>query len=113
MFKENHSVEHRKAEAEKIRTKHPDRVPVIVERVPSSQVCDIDKRKYLVPSDISAAQLMWIVRKRIQLPPEKALFLFVDTMMPQSSMTVGEMYSKHADEDGFLYIAYSGENTFG
>ena len=26
---------------------------------------------------------------------------------------MGELYSQHKDQDGFLYIAYSGENTFG
>ena len=30
-----------------------------------------------------------------------------------SSATMGSIYDEHKDEDGFLYIAYSGENTFG
>ncbi|KAH0504535.1 Gamma-aminobutyric acid receptor-associated protein-like 2 [Microtus ochrogaster] len=64
-------------ESAKIRAKYPDRVPVIVEKVSGSQIVDIDKRKYLVPSDITVAQFMWIIRKRIQLPSEKAIFLFV------------------------------------
>lgn len=57
---------------------------VIVEKVSGSQIVDIDKRKYLVPSDITVAQFMWIIRKRIQLPSEKAIFLFVDKTVPQS-----------------------------
>ncbi|XP_065516837.1 gamma-aminobutyric acid receptor-associated protein-like 2 [Lathamus discolor] len=86
---------------------------VIVEKVSGSQIVDIDKRKYLVPSDITVAQFMWIIRKRIQLPSEKAIFLFVDKTVPQSSLTMGQLYEKEKDEDGFLYVAYSGENTFG
>ncbi|PWA24746.1 hypothetical protein CCH79_00010173, partial [Gambusia affinis] len=86
---------------------------VIVEKVSGSQIVDIDKRKYLVPSDITVAQFMWIIRKRIQLPSEKAIFLFVDKTVPQSSLTMGQLYDKEKDEDGFLYVAYSGENTFG
>uniref|UniRef100_A0A8D0YMM3 GABA type A receptor associated protein like 2 n=1 Tax=Sus scrofa TaxID=9823 RepID=A0A8D0YMM3_PIG len=86
MFKEDHSLEHRCVESAKIRAKYPDRVPVIVEKVSGSQIVDIDKRKYLVPSDITVAQFMWIIRKRIQLPSEKAIFLFVDKTVPQSSM---------------------------
>ncbi|XP_029282760.1 gamma-aminobutyric acid receptor-associated protein-like 2 isoform X1 [Cottoperca gobio] len=84
MFKEDHSLEHRCIESAKIRNKYPDRVPVIVEKVSGSQIVDIDKRKYLVPSDITVAQFMWIIRKRIQLPSEKAIFLFVDKTVPQS-----------------------------
>ena len=26
---------------------------------------------------------------------------------------MGQVYEEHKDEDGFLYITYSGENTFG
>ena len=79
----------------------------------NSQIPEIDKRKFLVPNDISVAQFMWIIRKRIQLPSEKAIFLFVNKTIPQSSSTMGQIYTSHKDEDGFLYIAYSGENTFG
>ena len=107
------ALEHRCVESAKIRAKYPDRVPVIVEKVSGSQIVDIDKRKYLVPSDITVAQFMWIIRKRIQLPSEKAIFLFVDKTVPQSSLTMGQLYEKEKDEDGFLYVAYSGENTFG
>jgi GABA(A) receptor-associated protein len=112
-FREENTLEQRKSEAEKIRNKYPERIPVVVERVPNSQITDIDKRKFLVPNDISVAQFMWIIRKRIQLPSEKAIFLFVNKTIPQSSSTMGQIYNNFKDEDGFLYIAYSGENTFG
>ncbi|RNA25577.1 gamma-aminobutyric acid receptor-associated -like 2 [Brachionus plicatilis] len=112
-FREENTLEHRRVEAEKIRSKYPDRIPVIVERVPNSQISEIDKRKFLVPNDISIAQFMWIIRKRIQLPSEKAIFLFVKKTIPQSSSTIGQVYNNFKDDDGFLYIAYSGENTFG
>lgn len=26
---------------------------------------------------------------------------------------MGELYTQHKDEDGFIYVMYSGENTFG
>ncbi|KAK7500276.1 hypothetical protein BaRGS_00008499 [Batillaria attramentaria] len=112
-FKEQHTLEQRKAESGKIRTKYPERIPVIVEKEPKSQIQNIDKRKFLVPSDISVAQFMWIIRKRIQLPSEKAIFLFVGKVLPQSSASMGQVYEDHKDEDGFLYVAFSGENTFG
>lgn len=66
---------------------------VIVEKVSGSQIMDIDKRKYLVPSDITVAQFMWIIRKRIQMPSEKAIYLFVDKTVPQSR---SEVFSEKA-----------------
>ena len=46
-------VEKRKAEAEKIRQKYDDRIPVIVERAKNADIADIDKKKYLVPGDLT------------------------------------------------------------
>jgi len=108
-----HLTDSRREESQKIRRKYPDRIPVVVEKVSSSSIPDIDKRKFLVPSDLTVAQFMYIIRKRIQLAPEKAMFLFVNKMLPTTSSTMGIIYDEHKDEDGFLYIAYSGENTFG
>lgn len=33
--------------------------------------------------------------------------------MPSSSQTVAELDQLYKNEDGFLYMNYSGENTFG
>lgn len=69
-YKEDHPFEYRKKEGEKIRKKYPDRVPVIVEKAPKARVPDLDKRKYLVPSDLTVGQFYFLIRKRIHLRPE-------------------------------------------
>jgi GABA(A) receptor-associated protein len=112
-FKEDTALDDRQSESSKILEKYPDRIPIIVQKAPRSHIPDIDKHKFLVPNDISVAQLMWIIRKRVRLSPEKAIFLFVGKALPQSSATMGMVYQESVDEDGFLYIMYSGENTFG
>ncbi|KAJ8041468.1 Gamma-aminobutyric acid receptor-associated protein-like 2 [Holothuria leucospilota] len=111
-FKEEHSEEYRRNESSKIRSEYPDRIPTIVQKAPRSTIADIDKTDFLVPSDLTVAQFMYIIRKRIELPPEKALFLFVNKVLPTTSATMGAIYEEHKDPDGFLYVAYSGENTF-
>merc|ERR1712080_188909 len=52
-YKEEHPFEKRRAEGEKIWRKYPDRVPVIVEKSPKARIGDLDKKKYLVPSDLT------------------------------------------------------------
>ena len=103
----------RKAEAERIRAKHPDRVPVICEKADRSKIPDIDKKKYLVPADLTVGQFHYVIRKRIDLPPEDGLFLFCANSVPPSASLMGTIYDDHRDEDGFLYIKYAGENIFG
>merc|ERR1712112_814101 len=101
-YKEEHPFEKRRAEGEKIRKKYPDRVPVIVE-----------KKKHLVPSDLTVGQFYFLIRKRIHLRPEDALFFFVNNVIPPTSATMGALYQEHHEEDFFLYIAYSDESVYG
>lgn len=112
-FKAEHQLDKRKAEAARIKEKYPDRIPVIVEKAEKSDIPDIDKKKYLVPSDLTVGQFVYVIRKRIKLSPEKAIFIFVRNVLPPTAALMSSIYEDHRDEDGFLYITYSGENTFG
>jgi len=40
-------AEKRKSEADKIRSKYPDRIPVICEKAKRSDIVDIDKKKWV------------------------------------------------------------------
>lgn len=136
-YKEEHPFEKRRAEGEKIRKKYPDRVPVglsahdptiddpsprltrlnrfqvIVEKAPKARIGDLDKKKYLVPSDLTVGQFYFLIRKRIHLRPEDALFFFVNNVIPPTCATMGTLYQDHHEEDFFLYIAYSDESVYG
>jgi len=35
-----------------------------------------------VPADLSVGQFTYVIRKRIRLPPEKAIFIFVNNYIP-------------------------------
>ena len=71
-------IEKRKAEADKIRERYSDRIPVICEKSETSKLPDIDKTKYLVPNDLSAYHFNYIIRKRIKLPETGSLYFFVN-----------------------------------
>ncbi len=130
-FKDEHPFEKRKAEAERIRQKYADRIPVsthpqlsgphpssslalgiltdnviqvICEKVEKSDIATIDKKKYLVPADLTVGQFVYVIRKRIKLSPEKAIFIFVDEVLPPTAALMSSIYEEHKDEDGFLYI---------
>jgi GABA(A) receptor-associated protein len=71
------------------------------------------KNRYLVPADLTVGQFVYVIRKRIRLSPEKAIFVFVRNVLPPTAALMSSVYEDHKDEDGFLYVTYSGENTFG
>ena len=95
--------------------KYPDRIPIICEKWGNdSEIPDIDRKKYLVPMDLSIANFMYVIRKRLKVSPDKGIYLFVnDHIMPTTSALVSQYYTQYKDPDGFLYVAYSGESTFG
>eukprot|EP01035_Chromulina_nebulosa_P018618 gene18618-24349_t len=112
-FKSNHSFDARQAEAKRVRTKYPERIPVICEKIAISKVQEIDKNKYLVPQDLTVGQFVFVIRKRLKLQPEEAIYLSVNGSFPQNAALLRDIYEKMKDADGFLYIRYSSENTFG
>jgi GABA(A) receptor-associated protein len=115
-FKSEISFDKRLEESIRVRIKYPDRIPIICEKFEGKNNQDIpiiDKKKYLVPNDLTIGQFLYVIRNRIKLPPEKAIFLFIGGNIPTSITLVSHIYESKKDKDGFLYIEYSGENTFG
>ena len=112
-FKNKHPFDKRKSEATRIKKQYSDRIPVIVEQGTESKLPPLDKKKYLVPGDITVGQFIFVIRKRIRLRPEEAIFMFVNNCLPATASLMSKLYHEHKDEDGFLYITISGESTFG
>jgi GABA(A) receptor-associated protein len=106
------SFAYRKSESSKILLKYPDQIPVVVDVFRESSI-KINKNKYLVPSDLTVAQFIYMIRKRCTLPREKTLFLFINNCLPPSLHIMSQIYKDNANEDGFLYINIHEETTFG
>ena len=117
LYRKEFTHAERVAQSARIRERFPDLIPIICERSEQNKdgsVPVIDKRKFLVPPDLSMAQFVLVIRKRVKLPPQQALYVFVnsDTLAPTSAL-ISHLYEQHKADDGFLYMTYTGENTFG
>ena len=100
-------------DAWKVRDRFFDRIPVLVYPANSS-VPKIDKSKYLVPVDLTFGQFIFVVRKRLKMGPEEALFLFTENnTIPISSSLMLNIDDKNRNRKGYLVLYYSSENTFG
>uniref|UniRef100_A0A8B9H0N6 Zgc:92606 n=1 Tax=Astyanax mexicanus TaxID=7994 RepID=A0A8B9H0N6_ASTMX len=86
---------------------------IIVERASRSRAPELDKKKYLVPSDLTVGQLCFLIRQRVSMRPEEALFFFVKNSLPPSSSPLSVVYEEHHEEDLFLYMTYSNESVYG
>ena len=98
------------ADYARIKEKYPERYPVIVNKSEKcNSIGDIDKTKFLVPGDLTVGQFVYIIRKRIKLSQETALFIFCNDKLPPTA----KLMSQICNNDTYTYMYYSSENTFG
>ena len=66
---------------------------------------------------MSVREFNGLIRHRMTLPQEKALFLFIitadGTCLASPHETLVVQYKEHKKEDDCLHMRYCGENTFG
>ena len=116
-FKEK-SFNERVKEYKKAIKRYHDRVPCIVE-VSEANKKDftLDKHKYLVPSNMTLSTFIYILRRRISVFKDQALYVFIvnedNTVLPQISKTMGEIQNQYKSDCGFVYCLVSLESTFG
>jgi GABA(A) receptor-associated protein len=113
-FKNRYLFKQRKNDCDQILLKYPDRIPILCEKYPySKNAPDIDKHKYLVNYDLTLGQFMLVIRKRMNIKPEVGLYIFINGIIHSNSTLLQQLYLDFRNDDGFLYIEYDNENTFG
>ena len=116
-FEKNKNPVQRLEESKRLRAKHFDRVPIVVDRA-NRHAPKMQKCKFLCPVDLTFGQFMAVVRKRLanehKMQPDQALFFFLakkNVLVPTSAL-ISQLFQEHA-EDGFLIVTYALESTFG
>jgi GABA(A) receptor-associated protein len=114
-FQQSLDFESRLEESKRICAKFPDRIPVVVERSKSSPTLQqVHNPKFLAPKELTVGKFMFIIKRRLKMNSEQSLYLLAkDTFLINSSSLLCSVFDQHKDKDGFLYITYSVENTFG
>ena len=93
-----------------IKLKYKNRIPIIVD-------CDdkliLDKNKYIVPIDLSMTQFIYILKKKINIKENQAIFIICNNKLINISDNIEYIYNREKSADGFLYLIVSLENVFG
>jgi len=89
-----------------LKSKYPDRIPVLVNGI------NIDKKKYLVPHNFTIGQFVYIIRRRINIKPEQAIFCMIKyencSVVPKPSDLVSQY-----ERGDYLHIYFVYENCYG
>ncbi|KAM6166260.1 microtubule-associated protein 1 light chain 3 gamma [Erethizon dorsatum] len=114
-FKQRKSFATRQEEVAGIQAKFPNKGPVILEHDPREQSLPLlDKTKFLVPRELTVTQFLGIIQSRMALRATETFYLLVNNKtLVSTSVTMAEIYRDHKDEDGFVYVMYASQETFG
>ena len=112
-YKKNTSIDERRKQYNMIKSKHHDKIPIIIE---FDKTLNQPYIKILVESTTYVSELIYFIKNKIHLSPEKGIFLLTDDKVMLSSNQ--SLYLIHnsmmnTNEDNFLYIFVNLENTFG
>ena len=108
------SLQERNAEFQNVIQSNPGKIAVICEKAPNSKIVDIEKSKFLIADDINLSQFSLLIRKKLKMGKEEALFFLVNgNKSLTGDDTMKDVYNKYKNEDGFLYIAYASEEVWG
>lgn len=89
-----------------LRAKYPDRTPVLVYGVV------LDKMKYLIPNDFTIGQFMYMIRKRLCMKPQEAIFCVIK-LDNCSVIPTHSDYVSHYNHNDYVVIYLKKEDTFG
>jgi len=117
-FENETTFETRAEEARKILEKYPTRVPVVCEWLPKTKsvfLPPLEKKKFLVPNNMCIGQFRGVINRQLDLNDSSISLYFTmkDNKSPSSVTTLQDLYSRKKSPDGFLYINFSEEATFG
>jgi GABA(A) receptor-associated protein len=110
-FKSQYTIEERMKQSSNILNKYKDSVPIYIDFTNLSKT--IEKSKFVIPNGFTVGQLLTAIRMKMTLNPACALFIFINNRLVPVTSVISTVYQENKDEDGFLYVCCSEENTFG
>ena len=110
-FKEKYTFEERQKQSLNIFNKYKDSIPIYIDFTNFSKTTE--KSKFVIPNGFTIGQLLTAIRMKMSLNPASALFLFINNRLIPVTTVISTLYESNKDDDGFLYVSCSEENTFG
>jgi len=114
-FRDTITFDKRKQLASQIKSAHSGRIPVIVERAPDSPNLPlIERKKFLTPESYTVAKFHQEIVNHLPIDAHTTINLYVGKgVMAMPALLMSQLYERHQDEDGFLYISYGEHKAMG
>ena len=104
-------------EVEVINQQYPGYIPIIVREYNNKNNKNfvLTKTKFLVTNEITLAQFLTILRKKIKdIKSTESIYLLIDNTLMPITLAMSSIYKEKKDKDtNMLFITVCKENTFG
>ena len=110
----NKPLEERIRRYEELKTKHPGKIPLVIERNSLSKLTGSDSFRFVSKPATKFSHFSNQIRTALKLDQKAQLFFVNENgaiIKPES--TIEEIAKKALNEDGFLYIVYQEVQSFG
>ncbi|BFG38407.1 hypothetical protein CerSpe_246810 [Prunus speciosa] len=101
-----------------LREARPNFIPVILEKDARSDIPDMVWKKFLVPDDMPLGDFFNHIRFQVKRSRQfvvgailKPIFMFFKNTKPPIDTLMSAIYEENKDDDGYLHITYSGEES--
>ena len=117
--KEVPDFQQRESESRNLLKQFPNKVPTVIEPQSASQPVRLDQNKYLPPRFLIPAMYTFhefkqVLRRRMNIEASESLWLEVGgNSAPPDEYMMYKVYESYKCADGFLYVKYSSEATYG
>ena len=94
-------------------------MPTVIEPQTTSQPSRLDQNKYatcrfLIPAMYTFHEFVQVLRRRMDLQASESLWLELGgSSAPPAEYMMYKVYETYKSADGFLYVKYSSEATYG
>ena len=97
----------------RLRQIYRDRTPVVITKYRPAQNESVKEFKYLVPNTLTAAEMLYILRKKNSLLDSEALFLFHKSRSLCGTDCLQRLDAQRVSDADPLRLTYGVENCFG
>ena len=118
--KEVPDFQQRESESRSLLKQFPNKVPTVIEPQTLSQPSRLDQNKYLpyrflIPAMYTFHEFVQVLRRRMNLQSSESLWLDIgnSSSVPPGEYMMYKVYETYKSPDGFLYVKYCSEATYG
>ena len=108
------SLEERQQAFQKLMSDFPGKIPIIIDRHPDfPNLQNIEKHKFLIDKNMSLSSFKNFFAEKYFKSSNSIICIkfYVINIEITEEMSLSELYEKYKEEDGFLYLKYSYDNT--